>query len=317
MSTSTWSNRAIADGRQAAADGRLAEAAELFQQARHRFRGEALGELEDDPACAGLRRQLAELELTVEEERLVNELDRGNHRSVIGELETLVGRDPTRERAWCLLVTALRRLRTASRRLGFRGPSQTCPCARTGDRTRPAAPRARTSRPQPSTSPRCRGPPSPCRRSALDQHGPCHLERHGLATGRLPAWDTRFCGRSDEIPWLVGRVPEARVVVLTGPGGIGKTRLAAVRRPEAGRGVRRRCVLRRARRHRRRRHRLRDRRRCRGPPRTAPVAAGQPDRLAGRTPRCCWCWTTARRSSTRSGVQSRFWSPAARACTCW
>ena len=59
---------AIADGRQAAADGRLADAAELFQLAAHRFRGEALVELEDDPACAGLRRQLAELELTVEED---------------------------------------------------------------------------------------------------------------------------------------------------------------------------------------------------------------------------------------------------------
>ena len=61
---------AVADGRQAAADGRLDDAAELFQQARHRFRGEALGELEDDPSSAGLRRQLAELELTVEEARL-------------------------------------------------------------------------------------------------------------------------------------------------------------------------------------------------------------------------------------------------------
>jgi DNA-binding SARP family transcriptional activator len=98
---------AVADARRAAADGRLDEADELFHQARHRFRGDALGELGDDPTCAGLRRQLAELELMVEEERLLNELDRGNHRSVIGELETLVGRDQTRERAWCLLVTAL------------------------------------------------------------------------------------------------------------------------------------------------------------------------------------------------------------------
>ena len=49
----------------------------------------------------------------------------------------------------------------------------------------------------------------------------------GIPIGRLPEWDTQFFGRSDEIRWLVDRVPEARVVVLSGPGGIGKTRLAA------------------------------------------------------------------------------------------
>ena len=43
----------------------------------------------------------------------------------------------------------------------------------------------------------------------------------------LPAWDTGFWGRSDEIAWLVDRIPKSRVVVLTGAGGIGKTRLAA------------------------------------------------------------------------------------------
>jgi Bacterial transcriptional activator domain len=37
----------------------------------------------------------------------VAELRHGNRRTVIGELEALVAMDPTRERSWCLLVSAL------------------------------------------------------------------------------------------------------------------------------------------------------------------------------------------------------------------
>ena len=53
------------------------------------------------------------------------------------------------------------------------------------------------------------------------------LRASGSATVRLPEWATRFRGRSEELDRLTERVPHERVVVLTGPGGLGKTRLAA------------------------------------------------------------------------------------------
>jgi predicted ATPase/class 3 adenylate cyclase len=53
------------------------------------------------------------------------------------------------------------------------------------------------------------------------------LRVSGPVTVRLPEWATRFRGRSDELDRLTERVPHDRVVVLTGPGGLGKTRLAA------------------------------------------------------------------------------------------
>jgi predicted ATPase len=53
------------------------------------------------------------------------------------------------------------------------------------------------------------------------------LRVSGSVTVRLPEWATRFRGRSMELDRLVVRVPHDRVVVLTGPGGLGKTRLAA------------------------------------------------------------------------------------------
>jgi predicted ATPase/class 3 adenylate cyclase len=53
------------------------------------------------------------------------------------------------------------------------------------------------------------------------------LRSSGTLTVRLPEWDTRFWGRVEELEWLTERVPQSRVVVVTGPGGLGKTRLAA------------------------------------------------------------------------------------------
>jgi predicted ATPase/class 3 adenylate cyclase len=53
------------------------------------------------------------------------------------------------------------------------------------------------------------------------------LRTTGSATVQLPEWTTRFRGRAEELDRLTERVPHDRVVVLTGPGGLGKTRLAA------------------------------------------------------------------------------------------
>ena len=53
------------------------------------------------------------------------------------------------------------------------------------------------------------------------------LRVSGSVTVRLPEWVTSFRGRSDELDRLAKRIPCDRVVVLTGPGGLGKTRLAA------------------------------------------------------------------------------------------
>ncbi|HMK10893.1 MAG TPA: adenylate/guanylate cyclase domain-containing protein, partial [Acidimicrobiales bacterium] len=53
------------------------------------------------------------------------------------------------------------------------------------------------------------------------------LRASGTLRVRLPEWETRFWGREAELDWLTDRVPRTRLVVLTGPGGLGKTRLAA------------------------------------------------------------------------------------------
>ena len=49
------------------------------------------------------------------------------------------------------------------------------------------------------------------------------LQASSAMTVRLPEWGTRFVGRSSELALLTGRVRTHRVVVLVGPGGVGKT----------------------------------------------------------------------------------------------
>jgi predicted ATPase/DNA-binding SARP family transcriptional activator len=98
------------------------------------------------------------------------------------------------------------------------------PSAPTADRRRPTAGRAPVG-PAP--------PPSDQRRPLEAPAGPSGdpalaVGGRPSAVGTLPLQFTRFFGREEEIARLTGtlRIPETRLVTLTGPGGSGKTRLA-------------------------------------------------------------------------------------------
>src|SRR3954468_20824023 len=55
--------------------------------------------------------------------------------------------------------------------------------------------------------------------------------------GNLPAETTSFIGRRRELAHVRKKLTEARLVSLTGPGGVGKTRLALRTATDLGRGV--------------------------------------------------------------------------------
>ncbi|MEU7747888.1 BTAD domain-containing putative transcriptional regulator [Nonomuraea sp. NPDC049158] len=100
--------RLVGEARRAREAGRAEAATEGFRAALALWRGDAMADIES----SYLRRKhavpLEELRLTALEERVELDLRLGRGGEVVGELRALVGAYPLRERAWALLLDALR-----------------------------------------------------------------------------------------------------------------------------------------------------------------------------------------------------------------
>lgn len=99
--------RLAALGRRALAEGRAEAAAATLREALGMWRGPAYAGFEQTAFGEAEARRLEELRLLSLEDRVSAELDLGRAPELAAELEALVHRHPLRERAWCLLVTAL------------------------------------------------------------------------------------------------------------------------------------------------------------------------------------------------------------------
>ncbi|MGH9008267.1 MAG: BTAD domain-containing putative transcriptional regulator [Acidimicrobiia bacterium] len=97
------------EGRQRAAAGDHAEAAQVLRQALGLWRGAALPEVADAPMARAEAARLEEARLAALEDRIEADLAMGSHRRVTGELEALTGAHPLRERLWALRMLALYR----------------------------------------------------------------------------------------------------------------------------------------------------------------------------------------------------------------
>ncbi|WP_336214941.1 AfsR/SARP family transcriptional regulator [Nonomuraea sp. LPB2021202275-12-8] len=93
-------------GRQAAQEGRTAEASDLLGRALALWRGPVLADLELEEIAAYVGRW-EELRLAVLEERAELDLALGRHRNLVGELSELLAEHPLRERLRGLLMVAL------------------------------------------------------------------------------------------------------------------------------------------------------------------------------------------------------------------
>ena len=99
----------VVDGRAALAAGEPRRAVDLFRTALGLWRGPALADFAYEPFARREIDRLEEARLGALEDRIDAELALGQHRSVIGELERLVGENPLRERPCELLMLALYR----------------------------------------------------------------------------------------------------------------------------------------------------------------------------------------------------------------
>ncbi|MFB9726847.1 AfsR/SARP family transcriptional regulator [Haloechinothrix salitolerans] len=168
------------------------------------WRGPAYGEFADDLA-RGHAQRLEELRLVAIEHRAELLLDRDRTSEAVSSLEALLDEEPWRERAVTLLVTALARQgRTADALAVYRTYR---------DRIRDDL---------------GLDPPSELQmleRQVLTRElsfAPKQEQR-----SRLPTRTTSFLGRDDELDAVAAALAPGTVVTLTGPGGVGKTRIAA------------------------------------------------------------------------------------------
>jgi predicted ATPase/DNA-binding SARP family transcriptional activator len=189
-----------------------ARAGSLISEALALFRGEPLCDVASEGSVAQWRRALEEKRLQAVLLGLDAELAAGAAGELVAELEGLAGEHPFEERLWGQLILALYRAgrqadaleayqrarRLFSAELGLE-PGEAL--ARLQQRILDRDP---TLLPETPTSPGVARPAS-----------------------HLPRPLTRLVGRERELTTLTGLMadPDARILTLTGPGGVGKTRL--------------------------------------------------------------------------------------------
>jgi predicted ATPase/DNA-binding SARP family transcriptional activator len=200
----------------------------LLRQALALFRGEPLCDVACEGTVAGWRRELEEQRVHTTLWRVDLDLAAGGAVDLVAELERMVAAHPFEERAWGQLMLALHRAgrqadaleayqrarRLLASELGLDPSEQLTRLQQRlleGDAT-PIAPPQGSIAPAPTASP-------PDRSS-------------------LPRPLTRLVARERELEALGGLLadPEVRLITLTGPGGVGKTRLLLelARRQEPG-----------------------------------------------------------------------------------
>ena len=246
--------RLVAEGRVALAAGDPGAGAALLRRALALWRGPALVDVEDAAFAAGPVARLEELRLAATEDRIEADLLLGRGAELAPEAEELSTAYPLRERLRGQLMRVLylagrqgdalavyedtRRL--LAERLGV-DPSPALsavhlsilradlgdaqPASNGAAPAGPVSPSAAASRPAPlasaPSSPSTPGP-SPAPSTLMTPAFP----RPAARTSNLPAQLTSFVGRDEDLNRVSKLLGESRLVILTGPGGTGKTRLA-------------------------------------------------------------------------------------------
>jgi len=193
--------------------GRPAEASAVLREALALWRGPAFADFAFDEFAQSPRTRLEEMRLTATEDRIDADLAVGRHEAVVAELEGLVHDHPLRERLWGQLMVSLYR------------------CDRQSDSLR-AFQRARDM-----LADELGLDPGPAlrelERQVLTQDValavPAGAVEPTQPTARLsnihPELST-FVGRTADVAQIVGLLQNGRLVSITGPGGVGKTRIA-------------------------------------------------------------------------------------------
>ena len=171
------------------------------------WRGAALQGLTDAPWFGAEARRLDALRLDAREERFEAALAVGEHREVAAELRAALDENPYRERLWGQLMLALYR------------------SGRQADALDAFLEARRVLSDGLGLEP---GPELRSLQEAILGQDPAiaAVPVVSMRRGNLPAPSTSFVGREAELAQVAGLLAEHRVVTLTGPPGVGKSRTA-------------------------------------------------------------------------------------------
>ena len=190
-------------------DGNPALASALFARALALWRGPALVDLAYESLVQTEARRLEELRVTALEQRLEADLQLGRHAALVGEVQSLVAEHPLQERFRAQLMLAL-----------YQGGRQAEAMDAYADARRTLVDELGV---EPSLELR------DLQHAILNQDPGLQPPSPDPLTGvEVPTPATRLIGRErelGEVQRLLGS-PDVRLVTITGPGGIGKTRLA-------------------------------------------------------------------------------------------
>ncbi len=193
---------------------RTSEVWQALTNAAELWRGPPYGDLADESdSLRTSAASLTEIYLRVTEERIEAGLELGYHLDVVGELEALTAEHPYRERFWQQLMMALYRSGRQAEALRSFQSLRTILGDDLGIEPSPAS--------------------ANLERAVLLQDASL-LWEPPLPVSNLPVSLTSFVGRGTEVAEVSKLIDTARIVTLTGPGGVGKTRLAI----EAARAIR-------------------------------------------------------------------------------
>jgi predicted ATPase/DNA-binding SARP family transcriptional activator len=196
---------AVHSGRRELHDGQLDAASQTLTRALALWRGPVLADLDPPPPAAD---ELTELRIGAEEDRLEAEIRLGNAADVVAGAEGLAAAHPLRERCTELLMRALAAAGRGPEALAVYERLRRYLADELG--SDPSAPLQRMH------VDLLRGAPGDT--AAAEP-------RHRT---NLRAQRTTFLGRSDEAKRVDGLLDQGRLATIIGPGGAGKTRLAAV-----------------------------------------------------------------------------------------